>query len=174
MMGPTRRWFGIGSTALAALGCAAHADCEPMPATIAVDQPTVPIDTTVAIELRGFPPYQPVSLTATETFPSGSRWQAQAIFISDENGRIDVTHQAPVSGSYDGVAPMGLFWSMARLPGEALPIPADSMMRPFHVRLEATSAEGVGAATEFERRVAAPGVTRQPIRTAGLVGTLFL
>ena len=69
---------------------------------------------------------------------------------------------------------MGLFWSMARLPGEALRIPADSMMRPFQVRLEATSAEGVGAATEFERRVAAPGVTRQPIRIAGLVGTLFL
>ena len=158
-MGPTRRWFGIGSAALAALGRGPRADGEPMPATIVVDQPSAPIDSAVVIELRGFPPRRQVSLTATETFPSGSRWQAQAIFVTDENGRIDVTHQAPVSGSYDGVAPMGLFWSMARLPGEALPIPADSMMRPFQVRLEATSAEGVGAATEFERRVAAPGVT---------------
>jgi len=174
MTGPTRRWFGIGSAALATLGHGSCADGEPMPATIVVDQPTVPIDSPVAIELRGFPPGRSVSLTATETFPSGSRWQAQATFISDENGRIDVARQASVSGSYDGVSPMGLFWSMARLPGEALRIPADSMMRPFQVRLEATSAEGVGAATEFERRVAAPGVTRQPIRIAGLVGTLFL
>jgi hypothetical protein len=85
-----------------------------MPATIVVDQPIAPIDSPVAIELRGFPPYQPVSLTATETFPSGSRWQAHATFISDENGRIDVAQQAPASGSYDGVSPMGLFWSMAR------------------------------------------------------------
>ena len=174
MTGPTRRWFGIGSAALATLGHGSCPDGEPMPATIVVDQPTVPIDSPVAIELRGFPPGRSVSLTATETFPSGSRWQAQATFISDENGRIDVARQASVSGSYDGVSPMGLFWSMARLPGEALRIPADSMMRPFQVRLEATSAEGVGAATEFERRVAAPGVTRQPIRIAGLVGTLFL
>jgi len=45
---------------------------------------------------------------------------------------------------------MGLFWSMARLPGEALPIPADSMMRAFRARLEATSAEGVEAATELD------------------------
>src|SRR5947207_2054934 len=170
MTGPTRRWFGIGSAALAAaLGCGPRADGEPMPATIVVDQPSAPIDSAVVIELRGFPPRRQVSLTATETFPSGSRWQAQAIFLTDENGRIDVAHQAPLSGSYDGVAPMGLFWSMARLPGEALPIPADSMMRPFQVRLEATVAEGVGGATEVERRRAAARVTRQPIRIPGVV-----
>jgi len=175
MTEPTRRWFGMGSAALVALGCGAHAaDGESMPATIAVDKSAAPIDSVVAIELRGFPRHRPVSLTATETFPSGSRWQAQATFISDENGRVDVSQQAPMSGSYDGAAPMGLFWSLARMPGEALPIPADSMMRPFRVRLDATSGEGVGATTEFERRVAAPRVTRQPIRTAGLVGTLFL
>jgi dienelactone hydrolase len=145
-----------------------------MPATIIVDQQIAPIDSTVAIELRGLPPRRPVILTATETFPSGSRWQSRARFISDDSGRIDVTCQAPVSGSYDGVSPMGLFWSMERLPGEALPIPADSVMRAHLGRLEATSAEGVGAAALFERRMVAPGGTRQPIRTAGRVGTLFL
>jgi hypothetical protein len=112
MTGPTRRWFGIGSAALAVLSCGPRADGEPMPATIVVDQLTAAIDSTVAIELRGFPPRRPVSLTATETFLGGSRWQGQATFISDDNGRIDVAHQAPVSGSYDGVSPMGLFWSM--------------------------------------------------------------
>lgn len=174
MTGPTRRWFGLGSAALAALGCGPLAVGGMMPPTLVVDQQSAAIDSPVAIEVRGFPPRRPVSLTATETFPSGSRWQAEATFISDEKGQVDVAQQAPVSGTYDGVAPMGLFWSMARLPGEALPIPADSMMRPFQVRLEAKSAEGVAAAAEFERRVAMPGVTRQPIRTAGLVGTLFL
>jgi hypothetical protein len=112
-----------------------------MPAAIVVDQQTVPIDSTVAIELRGFPPRRPATLTATETFPSGSCWQSQAPFVADENGRIYVARQAPVSGSHDGVAPMGLFWSMARLPGAALPIPADSMIRPFQVRLKATGRE---------------------------------
>src|SRR5262249_930819 len=130
MTGPTRRWFGIGSAALAAVGCGPRAMGETMPPTLVVDQQSAAIDSPVGIKVRGFPPHQPVSLTATETFPSGSRWQAEATFISDENGRVHVAQQAPVSGSYDGVAPMGLFWSMARVPGEALPIPADTMMRP--------------------------------------------
>ncbi len=110
MVEPTRRWFGIGSAALAAMVYGRRADGEPMPATIVVDRQTLPIDSPVAIELRGFPPGRPVTLTATETFPSGSRWQARATFVADESGRIDVAHQAPVSGSYDGVSPMGLFW----------------------------------------------------------------
>lgn len=173
MMGSTRRWFGIGSAALAALGFGPRANGEPMSPAIVVDGQKAAIDAPVTIELKGFPRRRPVTLTATETFPSGSRWQAEATFVSDEDGRIEVARQAPVAGSYDGVAPMGLFWSMARLPGDAS-LPADWALRPFRVRLEATSAEGVGAATEFERRVAAPGVTRQEIRTTGLVGTLFL
>jgi hypothetical protein len=45
---------------------------------IVVDQPVALIDAAVAIELRGFPPRQPVTVTALQTFPSGSRWQARA------------------------------------------------------------------------------------------------
>jgi len=99
MTGSTRRWFGIGSAALAALGCGPVATGETMPPTLKVDQPSASIDSPVAIEVRGFPPRRPVSLTATETFPSGSRWKAEATFISDENGCVDVAQHAPVSGS---------------------------------------------------------------------------
>src|SRR5437868_12845525 len=41
-------------------------------------------------------------------------------------------------------------------------------------RLEATSPDGTRAEFTFERRVAGPGVTRHPVRTEGIVGTLFL
>ena len=141
---------------------------------IVIDQPVALIDAAVAIELRGFPPRQPVTVTALQTFPSMSRWQARATYMSDDDGCVYVARQAPVSGTYDGVSAMGLIWSAERLPGEARKPPADFIMQPWFVQLEATSLDGTRAELTFERRVAGPGVTRHPIRTEGIVGTLFL
>jgi hypothetical protein len=84
----------MGGAALAGLGFGQHADGHAMPATIAVGQETVPIDSPLAVELRGFPPRRLVTVTATETFPSGSRWQAQATFVSDENNRCRASSAA--------------------------------------------------------------------------------
>ena len=141
---------------------------------IVIDQPVALIDAAVAIELRGFPPRQPVTVTALQTFPSMSRWQARATYMSDDDGCVYVARQAPMFGTYDGVSAMGLIWSAERLPGEARKPPADFIMQPWFVQLEATSLDGTRAELTFERRVAGPGVTRHPIRTEGIVGTLFL
>ncbi len=141
---------------------------------IVVDQPIALIDAAIAIELRGFPPRQPVTVTAIQTFPSGSRWRAHATFLSDNDGCVYVARQAPVSGTYDGVSAMGLIWSAERLPGEVQTPPADFIMQPWFAELEATSPDGVRAELTLERRVAGPGVMRHPIRTEGIIGTLFL
>jgi dienelactone hydrolase len=141
---------------------------------IAVDQPITLVDTPVRIELRAFPPREPVTLMALHTFPSGSRWQSQATFLADDNGGVDVARQAPVSGTYEGVSPMGLFWSAERLPGKVQLAAGGGVIQPIHVRLEARSATVARAELTIERRVAAPGVTRHPLRFEGVVGTLFL
>ena len=143
-------------------------------ATIIVDRPTALVDSPIAIRLRGFPPRRSVKVTAVHAFPTSSRWQADATFISDDQGRVDLADQAPVAGTYDGVSPMGLFWSAQRLPGAAKAAPDGSIMQPRFVDLEATSPDGPRAALTIERRVAGPGVTREPIRAEGAVGTLFL
>jgi hypothetical protein len=78
------------------------------------------IDQPIVIALRGFAPL--VSVTATQTYPDAIRWQSRATFISNDNGQVDLA-QPPVSGAYEGVAPMGLFWSMERLASEARPLP---------------------------------------------------
>jgi hypothetical protein len=140
---------------------------------ILVDQPIALIDQPIAIELRGFPPHQQVRITATQTLPGASRWQGHATFISDGDGRVDLARQAPLAGSYDGAASMGLFWSAEQMPGETQPGPADYALRPIPVRLEATAPDGTRATLTLERQIASPGVTRHPIRTAGIVGTLF-
>ena len=141
---------------------------------IVVDQPDALIDQPIAIALRGFAPRQPVRVTATQTYADTARWESRATFISDNDGQVDVTRQAPVSGTYEGVAPMGLFWSMDRLPSEARPMPRGAIMLPVPIRLEAEGTHGRRAEITIVRRVAGPGVTRHLIRTDGLVGTLFL
>src|SRR5262245_14277349 len=103
-----RRSFAAGTGALVGATCGLHMRPAPASPMIVVDQPVALIDATVAIEIRGFPPRQPVTITATQTFPSGSRWQARATFMSDDDGCVYVARRAPVSGTYDGVSAMGL------------------------------------------------------------------
>jgi dienelactone hydrolase len=142
---------------------------------IIVDQPTALIDAPIAIALRNFPPRQPVTVTATQTFADASRWQARATFIAEGDGSVDLARQAPASGSYEGLSSMGLFWSMEPLPGETRPAPpGSSVMQPYQVRLEATSQDGKRADMQLERWAAGPGVTRHLTRAAGIAGTLFL
>ena len=143
-------------------------------AKIEVDHPTALIDLPITIKLRDFAPRHSVTLTATQTFPNSSRWQGRATFSSDSDGCVDVSRQAPVSGTYDGVSGMGLFWSMERLPGASQPSAAAAVTRPYAIELEAVGADGKRAATTLTRWVARPGVTREIIRSSGIVGTLFL
>ncbi len=141
---------------------------------IVVDQPDALMDVPIIIELKGFTPGQPVILTATQSFPSNSRWRAHATFISDDAGEISVARQAPVSGSYEGVAAMGLIWSAERMSPPKPPISDDWVMQPSFVHLEAVGSNDQRAALTITRRSAGPGVTRQAIRFDGLVGVLFL
>ncbi len=92
----------------------------------------------------------------------------------DGDGCVDVSRQAPVSGTYDGVSDMGLFWSMERRPGELQPAAATSVTQPYTIELEAAGADGRWATTTLTRWVARPGVTREVIRSLGIVGILFL
>src|SRR5215468_9482364 len=141
---------------------------------IVVDHASALIDQPVALELRGYAARQPVILTASIEFADGSRWQSRATFIADEAGCVDVTRQAPVSGTYEGVADMGFIWSAERQRGALHPLPAGIVMRPWLVELEARASDGASSRLILERRGAATGVTREPIRRDGIVGTLFL
>jgi fermentation-respiration switch protein FrsA (DUF1100 family) len=167
----TRRSFEAGTAALAAALGVRSAMASPV---IVVDQPAPLFDATVAIEVRGFPARQPVTITAIQTYPNMSRWQGRATFMSDDEGCVYVARQAPISGTYDGVSAMGLIWSAELLPGQTRTPPAGSIMQPKPVQLEATTPDGTRAELMLERHVAGPGVTRTPIRTEGIVGTLFL
>jgi Acyl-CoA thioester hydrolase/BAAT N-terminal region len=159
----TRRSCGAGICARQS----GHSLCNGIPS----DQPAPLFDAAVTIELRGFPARQPITITAIQTYPNMSRWQGRATFMSDGDGCVYVARQAPISGTYDGVSAMGLIWSAGLLPGQSKMPLLPSIMEPKFVQLEATSPDGIRAELTLARHVAAPGVTRHPIRTEGIVGT---
>lgn len=52
--------------------------------------------------------------------PAPQLFRSSARFVADAAGRVDVASAAPIAGSYAGVDPMGLFWSMSPVPEKPL------------------------------------------------------
>ncbi|KTG07727.1 hypothetical protein AUR64_02485 [Haloprofundus marisrubri] len=68
------------------------------------------LDAGTEVSLRAA--YRPSSDAPLFRFSSRGQFESYATFEADENGAVDVTEMAPVGGTYDGVRPMGLIWSM--------------------------------------------------------------
>jgi len=108
-----------------------------------------------------------VSVTATSRRSDGV-WSARATFKA-ASGLVDLARDAPVSGSYRGVSPMGLFWSEHRVgPGSASPGVTSTT-----IAVSAASRRLVsGHVTQL---LSGPGVTEHVERgaTAGFYGEYF-
>ncbi|NUT98737.1 MAG: hypothetical protein HOY78_42720, partial [Saccharothrix sp.] len=122
-------------------------------AEILVTPQSAPLDTTLEIKVVGLEPDAETTVRAT----TGDR-AAEAVFRADERGVVDLTRHAPVEGSYDGVDPMGLFWSMTRTGDE----PGPTLVE----------VDGVGK-VEVERLSVPPGLRRTEVTENGLVGVLY-
>lgn len=70
------------------------------------------MDEEVRIRALGLLPQQQILIRAATQDDLGRRWISQAILCADASGVVDLALQTPISGSYHGVSPMGLFWSM--------------------------------------------------------------
>jgi dienelactone hydrolase len=69
-------------------------------------------DETVTIRGSGLQPNQRVTIQAKLVDGAEHRWSSEAEFLANAQGAIDVSHQAPLKGSYNEVSAMGLIWSM--------------------------------------------------------------
>ena len=92
----------------------------------------VAVDSAFGIAVDGLRVGQEVVLRAVMDDSLGRRWESSASFRADHAGRVDLTRDAPLHGSYAGVQPMGLVTSMEP-PGELagrlrfIPAPMDSL-----------------------------------------------
>ena len=67
----------------------------------------------VEIFISNLPPNVNVTLQALLKDENNHLWfSSSAIFQTNDEGIINLLTHAPVSGSYRGIDPMGLFWSM--------------------------------------------------------------
>ena len=129
------------------------------------------IDVARQIRVDGLAPGQSVEI-ATRTLRDGIAWTSSAHYRADAAGSVDLSRDAPASGSYQDVSPMGLIWAQ---------VPEDRASRTyFHsavvepLRTQVTvRAPGVALEGELVQRLAADGVTRREIREDGLVGVLY-
>lgn len=91
---------------------------------------------------------------------AGVVWASEATFLSDEAGQVDLDRDPPLGGTYFGLSPRGLFWSMAR-PDESKLAFGRSGLDPLVTRFELAIEGETVATAELERHLLLEGVTRR-------------
>ncbi len=136
------------------------------PADALIDEPRV-------IRVEGLVPGQRISIQ-TQTERAGGRvWRSQAEFKANDEGVVDISSQAPLTGSYEGVSPMGLLWSQVPDQEGSREVFANTVAQPLVTNVSVMTGTRTLNAT-LTQHLMAEGVQRIEIREDGLVGTLFL
>jgi dienelactone hydrolase len=138
-----------------------HIEVSPNPALI---------DERLTVRLSGFAQGQRVTLRASQPDDGGQRWLSSVTFEANAEGSIDLTADAPVSGSYSGVEPMGIVWSMSPEHGKR---GLGGSIEPLALSLTAeVEGQAVAAASVTRLRVA-PDVKKTVVRDNGLFANFF-
>ncbi len=130
------------------------------------------VDQPVIITVHNLKPHAVVTLEASCKNKDGDAWISSATFQADENGIVNVAEQAPLAGSYSGIDPMGLFWSMA-LPDKEVLKKMPSTFNFNEVLLSVLIDNKVQTTKTIQRLPVAPNVVRKEIREDGIIGTLL-
>ncbi|KAL7871593.1 hypothetical protein SRHO_G00065760 [Serrasalmus rhombeus] len=129
-------------------------------------------DEAVEIKLSGLTPQQHVQLQSNLRDDKGVVFKATATYQADEKGEVDLSRHPSLGGTYTGVEPMGLFWSMRPDVPHSKLVKRDASS-PVHYHIEASSGGEVLAKETNERHFTCPGVRRAPVSEGRIRGTLF-
>lgn len=129
-------------------------------------------DTPIQIIVSGLKSNEQVTLEASCKDMDNTTWKSSATFTADDKGIVDVSKQAPISGSYSGIDPMGLFWSLTSTNNDPFKntLKAQVSLYLSKVFLSVFSGDKLRAQKVIIRW---PDVQRKKIREQGIVGTLF-
>jgi dienelactone hydrolase len=147
-------------------------------ATLVVPRDKVLQDEAFEITVTGLNAWDRVTLELS-TEIGGAPFASQADYHADAEGRVDLSIQASVSGSYQGVDPMGLFWSMIAAPGSE-DQPFESTEEPWELpspqvyELRALRKGTEIASTTLTRVIVQEGVQGRRLAQGRLRGALFL
>ncbi|KAM3610873.1 uncharacterized protein V6R79_009991 [Siganus canaliculatus] len=129
-------------------------------------------DDPVQVKVAGLRSRQVVTIRATSTDEKGVVFSSSATYRADESGEVDLHRDPSLSGSYVGVEPMGLLWSMT----------ADAVHRrythnnsqnQFVVKFSVHEEGRMLAEATNERNLIGDGVRRLPVKDGNIRGVLF-
>jgi len=167
-------FFALIIIALGIVSCGIRS--EPQQKPYLVIQPESGMaDEVVKIKVLGLEPGQEITLIASMHDGVDHKWESNATFIADNEGIIDLSMQAPITGTYTTLDPMGLFWSM-------LPQAHGSEMEYFaaletqfsFVNLIAEIDGKEIATANIKRIIDSKDVTQSMMTENGLVGKFYV
>ncbi|XP_070701389.1 acyl-coenzyme A thioesterase 5-like [Pempheris klunzingeri] len=132
-------------------------------------------DEPVHVKVAGLRSRQVVTMRARSTDEKGVTFRSSASYRADGSGEIDLQRDPSLSGSYVGVEPMGLLWSM-RADTLHKRFQKTNSLIPHVVKFSVHEEEGGGrmlAEATNERLLIGDGVSRLPIREGIIRGVLF-
>nr|XP_046263220.1 acyl-coenzyme A thioesterase 1-like isoform X2 [Scatophagus argus] len=132
-------------------------------------------DEPVQVKVAGLRSRQVVTMRARSTDDKGVVFSSSATYKADGSGEIHLDRDPSLGGSYVGVEPMGLLWSLK----------ADALHKRFHkisslnphvVNFSVHEEDGEGrmlAEVTSERFLIGDGVSRHPIKEGNIRGVMF-
>lgn len=113
-------------------------------------------DRSISLAVTGATPKTEVTVVTETRDGEGVHWRSRMVFEADECGVVDLTTAEPISGTYDGVAPMGWLWSM-RAPESDSSFSPPTRTPRFEVTVTASNLDATETRT-LTRRTRAPDV----------------
>jgi dienelactone hydrolase len=132
------------------------------------------VDEKVSIRLINAKPSQTVTLRARALDDRQVVWESHATFQVDNSGLVDLGLQKPITGTYQDLDPMGLFWSMGIESWfNTASAFAKTGFTPTPINFSAEADGQLLASAALERIFVAPDVTQTTVRDNGLAGIFF-
>ncbi|XP_077598991.1 peroxisomal succinyl-coenzyme A thioesterase-like isoform X1 [Stigmatopora nigra] len=141
------------------------------------------VDEKLVILVQSTLPGARLTLRAFHRCDDGHEWEAFAHYLTNATGCLDISEEPSLGGTYYGVEPMGLLWSIRPVLGSKpglrmrkmnVETPMEFTISVYQDHLTEFKEKAVLASQLVERWYMAPGVLRTPIMEHGLTATLFL
>ncbi|XP_033982710.1 peroxisomal succinyl-coenzyme A thioesterase-like isoform X2 [Trematomus bernacchii] len=142
------------------------------------------VDEKFTVLVQNLLPGFQLTIHALHQCEDGHSWEAFAHYTADATSIVNVSQDPSLGGTYSGVEPMGLLWSLRPVPGSKTGLRWRKMnvQTPMGVTIsvyQGHQTEGfldqvLLASVVVERWYMAPGVRRVPITEGRLTATLFL
>ncbi|GAA6075333.1 bile acid-CoA:amino acid N-acyltransferase-like, partial [Tachysurus ichikawai] len=142
------------------------------------------VDEKLRIIVTNLNPQQEVTLHCLHHSEDKDMWDAFGHYVSDEHGSVTVAKDSSVGGTYTGVEPMALMWSLRPVPGsrKGLRLRKRDVLTPMifyisvyngHIAQDFEQLKPL-VTIIIERWYIAPGVQRVNVCEKGVQGTLFI